>query len=83
MLQEIGFSGDEFEKGLKQIQLEIINVAHWFTILSDGLLTTIVKKYGESIWDDVARQVPPKSLPAFDDVRIPWFVDAGSEIRDA
>lgn len=78
---ELGFAPDETEKGLKRLQRDVTNVSHWFTVLSDALLAAIVKKHGDTTWEEAAKPVTLGPLPAFDEIRVPWFVDAEKEIR--
>ncbi len=83
ILTDWGFPPSEGDEALYSLEREILNVAHWFTILSDQLIATTIKKYIDAIWDGVAIPVDVGPVPGFDEVRIPWFVDGEKLPRDS
>ncbi|MCL4559792.1 MAG: hypothetical protein M1281_04145 [Chloroflexi bacterium] len=60
---------------------DLTTLAHSFLVLAEALMVVFISQNQNQIWDGFAKEVPFEKLPAFTDIRLPWFTDTTS-LRD-
>lgn len=73
LLRSMGLEDEQ--TAYHQLMQEIVQVAHWFIIVCDSLITLFLGKYAGGIWQEAAIEISFSNLPPFRSIRIPWFTE--------
>lgn len=68
------------QAAFSKFRKEVISVAEWFTIVSDGLIVQFLKNH--FLWDGAASEISLGDFKPTSSVRLPWFTDP-SDLGDA
>ncbi len=60
---------------------EVVTVAEQFTRFGQAFMSYVIKRQGQSIWQEPAKCVQFSILPSFSEMRFPWFTDTTDGLR--
>ncbi len=60
---------------------EAVTVAEQFTRFGQAFMSYVIKRQGQSIWQEPAKRVRFSRLPSFSEMRFPWFTDTTGGLR--
>lgn len=60
---------------------EVVTVAEKFTHFGQAFMSYVIKRQGQSIWQEPAKLVQFSRLPSFSEMRFPWFADTTDGLR--